>query len=510
MIQRVNTPLPRTHSLCNLFPQTKPSSKPSSKPSLSPINRNSCWEKGVKPQISLSNVDIVGKINTAKEEGTLFVRCVREPDIPNGKDWLYPETNMDIEARKTSRQPGKPTKTKLSGTKQGNILRSTSLVGNNTLFFSCLGLGIIDPNVKDIMEVSDTDLGVGYGKHEDTPYFDVLGRERTADEIDKVKIELEKLRQFVKSGKHSFLEFYNDLGENTYQEVPNEVLLNIKPDKVSFIFFNPSDRVFIHDFKQTDNDYMKLMAIYMQRVFDRFSGKKLSIVSFDSSSNGKITEFRYTPQELDRLLEKSFNNDLLGIEKLCPLAKVFEEEISKNQHLINLLKYYSINAAKDSVPEQLTLEIRQLIQKYAGDFYKNLFDSQHVKQYNYAFENTTPKYRDVKKYIELLNELCNNGNTAQVLREFETIKNILATLMSEKGKPIDVFKNIHTELKSLNKDIREKIYNEKKDLPTNFFKLLKVNLITMSMLEKGTESLEYITKNDIDLSRFSESRTVQR
>lgn len=160
------------------------------------------------------------QIIKALKEGRAFFRCIRNPHIFS-LDSAYSETNAQKEIRKIMRKKNEPTKTKDSGTINGNPLRSVTLAGYNAMTFSFVGFGIINPNIENIIDVFKSDCAIGFGKRKETALnkydygiqrnileklIKLNNEKRTPEDIEKIKSSLDELRNWVKNKRTSYYE----------------------------------------------------------------------------------------------------------------------------------------------------------------------------------------------------------------------------------------------------------------------------------------------------------------
>ena len=106
-------------------------------------------------------------MRSAINEGKIFVRGISDPStlIDTGKKVVL-ESAAHFEVRKTMRAVGIPTQTlkENRAEKQGNPVRSVSLIGYGASVFASAGAMIVNPKIEDCREISAVNINSGFGK----------------------------------------------------------------------------------------------------------------------------------------------------------------------------------------------------------------------------------------------------------------------------------------------------------------------------------------------------------
>jgi hypothetical protein len=133
-------------------------------------------------------------MRAAIRQGRVFARGIPDPSFVAKKDET--ETLAALELRKTFRELGIPTKGKKGNRdqKEGNSLRSVSMIGYGSDVFANAGFLIVDPSLDAISHVAANDVVTGTGKKKD---FDRINRFNSKENIKK---ELSILHNKLKVG----------------------------------------------------------------------------------------------------------------------------------------------------------------------------------------------------------------------------------------------------------------------------------------------------------------------
>lgn len=292
-------------------------------------------------------MEIIDKLKKNIIEGNIFFRAVRDPFTLNNTS-LNIETNFEKEIRKINREKGQTTRTKEVGDKDGNPLRSTTLIGLNTITFSNVGFGLSNVEISDICKVSNVDLKLGFGKRKG-----MLESNEGKFELDDKNVamnELDKLRNQVLSGQNSSLDVRVGFSVES-KRVCNEVIINLKKEHINCIIVNEGGNV-LHkdDYVSTSSD--KLLAmIYAQREYEKHFGKKLPIVIYGKDNDIKVL------------------NDSYFIEKKDVILKQLEKKIAHlkdpNNSMLFLTFKNEINS-DENVKKNISVKIEKMISNYSG------------------------------------------------------------------------------------------------------------------------------------------------
>jgi hypothetical protein len=283
-----------------------------------------------------------------KEEfdaGNLFGRGVVYPLRKNPFS-IYNETFLEHELRKVSREYNKQTAIKEKGNKRGNPNRSVFHLTPNSPLFVNLGYAISNPDIKDILSISDCENGTGEGKKSDlSAHIQSLNTISKNLELMKVKAQ-----------------------DPEFNNVMTEIILNIYNDeKIRMIYFN-SDTNDDTIYKEKTNPlFNSLQAVYMKDKFVEILDKNLSIYSYSRESKA-LEKFEYNNKKLtnifDRLVSEAPHiiDNIENVNLISHFSEVIKHSDSKdiilnkyNQTSDNFLQkepngfndyYHLINIAK--------------------------------------------------------------------------------------------------------------------------------------------------------------------
>lgn len=117
------------------------------------------------PAMGLTEENMRSAIN----EGKVFVRGIAEPSTLVDRRYKQVESAVHLDVRKTMRAIGIPTQTPKENRekKQGNPVRSVSLIGYGASVFANAGALIVNPRIEDCREISAVNINSGFGKKKD-------------------------------------------------------------------------------------------------------------------------------------------------------------------------------------------------------------------------------------------------------------------------------------------------------------------------------------------------------
>jgi len=388
------------------------------------------------------------------DAGGVFFRGIKAPSAIREKKGYEPEILADLEIRKTLRRIGFATRSKKINNreKQGNPIRSLSLLGNGNGVFTPAGFVKFNPDLKDIVRISNSDIDSGEGKK-------IAYRQDNPDTValtsEEAKLQIQELNLNSKMGNV----------EITYEDDNfrhNEVIYS-KIESYDMIIFtndpNMSNLVVSSD-TQTENFHPQhqhaplLQAIFLQNSYKTATGNTLPLAKHSGIHNQlKILE-QPTEKALlvmwvemcEDYLKKSMTIENMDFSQKNELIKVMSMygKTSFSAHLDGSPDF-TINSADanydDAFKTKLNAELDKLKikihQEITDNFIKKikadnklLFDekinkivikypkiSQAIKEYVSEIENT-PHYLEIKENILNANRVKFKNFADQLASDF--------------------------------------------------------------------------------------------
>lgn len=449
----------------------------------------------------------LNEIKTALCEGRAFFRCIRNPHIYS-LDSVYPETNAQKEIRKTLRTKNKPTKTKDVGTIDGNPLRSVTLAGYNAMTFSYVGFGIVDPDINNIMDVYTSDVALGFGKRKESTLdsFDYTleknilkslikaqNKERTSEEIEKINLKLNNLREHVRNKKTSYFE---SPSVSRPIEVCNEVIMNIQKDDINFIFFTSTNKVLHNDSFNNIPEIKELMAVYLQRELKKSYNKDFPIINYDNV-NEKVLEYNYDNERILKNLKTAFNtlyaDDILGLYKNFKFEIAQDKELfEKATTIANTILYTEIQRR---TPHSKIILIGDFIEEFLGKEQKHKFFNLNSHAILKLENSRLASSKELNQYLRYIKELSNAGYTDEIIKNIDILKLALSNYGSANLNSIEDYEKTIESVKKLDPVVKNKLLDPSPITNFDFYELFNQKSLVNAITKKNNNLANYLLDN---------------
>src|SRR3990167_5008940 len=311
-----------------------------------------------------------------------------------------PETQGELEARKDTRILSEQTRSrKAISHKEGNQLRSVSLIGDGTEVFAQAGILIFTRNFEGFHEILSFDVGSGHAKKEH------LSANKLSAEVAQKK--LADLKQQLKLGNYG-TEFQAGSAMHT------ELLYHITSEEIAAVFYSKEPCLYSRaDHHSPDGlpfhpQSPLIEALYLKEVFERQTKKKLLLVEY--SGNDNFIAVREAPSEeallkiWEELIESAIN-------------RIFDNyEFNSAKSLSVLDMYLSVEGIFKIILLEIARKNNNLDQLKSCCASSGLSDQQKTSPDNYYPEALKEKIN--KRLMTVLNKRLEKFNRAL----FEKIK----------------------------------------------------------------------------------------
>lgn len=218
----------------------------------------------------LSNTNL----QRALQEGKVLFRGIGTPTSLRKKAGRI-ETYAQLELEKALRRLGEPTRTQKPDArdKEGNRLRSGSILGFGSGTYPPSGYLVINPSMQDFHQISEKDVNTGRAKK----------KHRNADKltVDEAQQQLEKLLRILKMGGISA-----DFGIG-WISTHTEVLFHIK--EFNGVCFTNDPCFYSRQFHEDSYPFTPtstlLQALYLQQLYRQITGEQLPLVEYSGRDN---------------------------------------------------------------------------------------------------------------------------------------------------------------------------------------------------------------------------------
>ena len=273
------------------------------------------------------------------------------PDMDN-LDVQYNETGAELEIRKLVREKGHFTRTKLEGTKDGNINRCFTMINYGKIVpFVNVGYGTIVEDIENIKVASNRNL---------------YSFERKEEGILDTCTELVYSDGKNKSIQDRVAKLLRNNKKVSTVKTHNELIMDVKEKDVRFIYVCANNDI--------SPDYENLKAVYFRRKYQEKTGRNLPIFEYRVGKKEFLKQVDIKEEQIVGMLERELgvsNNGRILVNKryfypqMADFLITFKEEIKNSQSLKNFVNIW-INYNTKNMPKDIYSIIN--IARIKGEF----------------------------------------------------------------------------------------------------------------------------------------------
>ena len=366
-------------------------------------------------------------------EGRVLSRGIANPSAERKKQSKsgVVETLAAVELRKISRKKGIPTQSSKANRceKDGNPFRSTCLIGYGAAVFSNAGYLIVNPESKDIKQVSCVDADSGFSKKSQALRSKAIPAENEINE------QLRGLQEKLKKGGSS----RNNSDNKPYVYRHSEVIYHVHDYQAIYFTRDPSlaNQVAYQTPEILHPHAPVLEAIYLQQEYKKIHGQTLPIFEY-SGVHHYITLLPEISQENIIALWVEICSDYLknafATSRSGAIYTLSAEDI-KIVSVYKTIQNKSITAGKNTAAdsnydEPLRVEITQAIEKLISEYKESIKIkllepgiNVLLNQYFYPLISDNAPIHLAEKHIqEAVTELLKQSNDVLFIRDLPDYK----------------------------------------------------------------------------------------